>query len=753
MFYKLKDLVVNKNAAGNRLLFTIAAMVLVRMFAFSQTPRDIVNGNLIQFNDNGFWCWFQDERAVVDIATSKMIIASAAYGGVRNGADDVVFFDFQSGTSKRYVLNQWSTNADDHNSAGLIIRPDGKYLAMYDQHYDNYVTRYRIFDGTTWAPEQTYDWRTKPGGIDYTLAYNNIYYLSAEGRMYDFQRANHRTPNFLISSNMGDTWLWGGQLTTNNSNTYNKGYYKYWGNGIDRIDFVFTEQHPRDTTTSIYHGYIKGGKAYTSDGTLADSDIFDTLFIPTFKNFTKVFAEGTIMGNITMRRCWQTDVMRYDDGTIATIITTRSNDNTQGNDAAINPDHNFIYCRYDGTKWSASYLGKAGKKMYSSETDYTGLAALCPNDPTMLFISTPYDPRDTSVSLGMREIWKGVTANNGASWTWSPITQNSIRDNFRPIVPLWDNNNLALLWCRGTYSAAQSFDASVVGILDHKSESVGKKTYVDADTVNTTLGSGAILTKTGPDTSAGVMDGRWHLKTGLGNGGTVFTSAELSSGENSPAIKTQINLPDAGSYDIWVNFWGSPVRTADWRIKAGLSTDNIQLFRSMACRQVDSADYTVTPILSGGNNISLYQAYIGRVQGVRSINVIVDDSAFTFGTATLRGDVNRTWYDGVSYASVNTVTNVADNKVRPAAFKLDQNYPNPFNPTTKISYSISKSNFVTLKIYDVLGREIQTLVNKFQEPNKYSIDFNAGELASGVYFYQLKAGNNFAEIKKMVSLK
>jgi hypothetical protein len=179
-------------------------------FACGQTPRDMVNGNLIQFNDNGLWCWYQDERAVVDIAGGRVILGSAASGAgvggpTRNGADNAVIFDLQTCTPERYVLNQWPYNCDDHNTAGIIVRPDGKYLAMYDQHYDNYVTRYRIFDGSSWATEQTYDWRTKPGGIDYTLAYNNIYYLSSEGRMYDFQRANHRTPNFLISSDLGDT--------------------------------------------------------------------------------------------------------------------------------------------------------------------------------------------------------------------------------------------------------------------------------------------------------------------------------------------------------------------------------------------------------------------------------------------------------------------------------------------------------------------------------------------------------------------
>jgi len=740
---------------GCKFLFTVTILVFIRNIAFSQTPKDVVNGNLLQFNDNGFWCWFQDERAVVDIAKGKLVVASAAYGGQRNGADDAVIFDLQTRTSTRYVLNQWSGNPDDHNSAGLLIRPDGKYLAMYDQHYDNYVTRYRIFDGTAWAPERNYDWRTKPGGIDYTLAYNNVYFLSAENRMYDFQRANHRSPNFLVSTDMGDTWTWGGQLSTNTSNSYNKGYYKYWSNGVDRIDFIFTEQHPRDTLTSIYHGYIKGGKSYNSDGNLADNDIADTTFIPGFWNFTKVFGNGTVMGKDTMWRCWQSDLMRYNDGTIAAIITARTNDSVSYAypDTRINPPHSFIYCRFDGTKWLYTFLGKAGFKFYPEEGDYIGLGALCPNDPNTLFISTPFDPRDTSKSLGIREIWKGVTANNGVSWSWTPITQNSVRDNFRPIVPQWDNNNMALLWCRGTYSSAQNFDAAVVGIMDRKLETVGKKTYVDADTLNTTFATGSLLAVTGPDTSAGIMNNKWHVKTGRGNGSTILTSADLTAGENAPAITTQVNLPDAGTYDVWVNFWGAPVRTSDWRIKAGLSANTMQLFRSMACKQVDSMDYTLAPVLSGGNNTFLYQAYLGRVQGVRSINVIVDDSAYTIGTSTLRGDVNRTWYDGISYASVKGVTNVAENKELPNNFVLNQNFPNPFNPTTKITYSISRSNFVTVIIYDVLGREIKTLVHTFQEPNKYSIDFNANNLASGVYFYQLKAGSDFAEIKKMILVK
>lgn len=88
----------------------------------------------------------------------------------------------------------------------------------------------------------------------------------------------------------------------------------------------------------------------------------------------------------------------------------------------------------------------------------------------------------------------------------------------------------------------------------------------------------------------------------------------------------------------------------------------------------------------------------------------------------------------------------------PVAFSLEQNYPNPFNPVTTIEYSIPKSSFVTLKIYDMLGNEIKKLVNEQKSPGYYRVDFNGSKMASGIYFYRLEA-NDFTTVKKMVLLK
>jgi hypothetical protein len=85
--------------------------------------------------------------------------------------------------------------------------------------------------------------------------------------------------------------------------------------------------------------------------------------------------------------------------------------------------------------------------------------------------------------------------------------------------------------------------------------------------------------------------------------------------------------------------------------------------------------------------------------------------------------------------------------------KLDQNCPNPFNPSTIISYSLPANNsFVSLKVYDVIGREVATLVNKNVVAGEHQITFNAANLSSGIYLYQIRAGN-FVQTKKMILLK
>ena len=111
-------------------------------------------------------------------------------------------------------------------------------------------------------------------------------------------------------------------------------------------------------------------------------------------------------------------------------------------------------------------------------------------------------------------------------------------------------------------------------------------------------------------------------------------------------------------------------------------------------------------------------------------------------------------YDMEIYtAAINTIVGVEPiAKEVPAEYKLFQNYPNPFNPSTNIRYQVSNNGFVTLKIYDVLGKEISTLVNEKHVAGTYEVAFNATQYPSGVYFYKLTT-DRYTDTKKMILLK
>jgi hypothetical protein len=104
-------------------------------------------------------------------------------------------------------------------------------------------------------------------------------------------------------------------------------------------------------------------------------------------------------------------------------------------------------------------------------------------------------------------------------------------------------------------------------------------------------------------------------------------------------------------------------------------------------------------------------------------------------------------FDGTYYYS-----NVVDVEISPSSFSLSQNYPNPFNPVTSIQYTVGSKQLVTLKAYDVLGNEVSTLVNEEKTAGSYTVKFDGSTLASGIYLYQMKAGD-FTATRKLILLK
>ena len=110
-------------------------------------------------------------------------------------------------------------------------------------------------------------------------------------------------------------------------------------------------------------------------------------------------------------------------------------------------------------------------------------------------------------------------------------------------------------------------------------------------------------------------------------------------------------------------------------------------------------------------------------------------------------------FSGYLFRSINPTTPVEyENDQYPSNHFLSQNYPNPFNPATMISYQIPQAGFVTLKVYDILGREVTILINEEKPAGSYEVQFTASGLTSGIYFYQIKAGE-YSETKKMLMIK
>lgn len=155
---------------------------------------------------------------------------------------------------------------------------------------------------------------------------------------------------------------------------------------------------------------------------------------------------------------------------------------------------------------------------------------------------------------------------------------------------------------------------------------------------------------------------------------------------------------------------------------------------------------------SGTPKDGIYTAQVTIPKGAQSGNWVVFSNSFV--DSLNNSSVWPVYPTSQQYLVVQdtVITSIALSSRIPKEFVLSQNFPNPFNPTTTIEYTISKSSYVTLKVYDILGREIKTLVDEDEQPGYYHATFSAFGLPSGIYFYRLQAGT-FRETKRLTILK
>ncbi|MBN1309273.1 MAG: hypothetical protein JXA18_15220 [Chitinispirillaceae bacterium] len=739
----------------NRCTLILIALFIGTIRSETRERPDVVAGNLRQFNDNGAWSFRKNQQIVIDIEKNRLLAGSVACslgvaGAERAGNVEVVLCDLTTGAVEWDTLRTGDPDSflgDERQSPAFVIRPDGGYLALFAPYFRDIGSYYRIAEEgfwVEWNEVMRFDWSIESAGVvNLPIAYSNPEYLSSEQRMYNFVGGSDGSAHLMVSDDSGVAWSYGGHLLNPSANAEpGKSFCTYRGNGVERIDVVVTEYHGDTTPSNLYHGYIRDNALHNSVGSVIDASIFDTLAVPQPDQLTEVLSDGTVLDDDAIRPCRNLDLQYYGGDTVAAVVLARIGGDREGADRATNPDYCFVYCRFDGKEWKRVMLGKTGLKPDAVEQEDAGSAALDPHDKNIVYLSSIRSPRNDSL-LGVYELFKGMTGDQGATWEWVPITWNSDRDNFHPVVPKWDINNTALLWLRGSRLSAQQYDAAIVGAIDHEGETTGKKDYVDAGRHNCLIGCGVDSLDLSLDESTGGSDHRWHERPDYGNNQTVLVSAEEAEGEDAPLIKEGVAVAEAGIYDFWANFWGKPDTRSDWQISTGLSPISLQIFRQMACRTVNTDEYDAPPLVNIGDTLFLYQAYAGRdtVAAGELVWIFIDDHITGDGHSfEQEGDEKRTWFDGISYAPVAAAGRIAGKTV-PAVFSSHLKlHPLPSRSLLNVTYSIDRTETVELALFNTRGRLIRSHGPTMRRPGTHTDSFYTGRLAAGVYVCRCAAG-------------
>ncbi|MCF7669686.1 MAG: BNR repeat-containing protein [Verrucomicrobia bacterium] len=402
-----------------------------------------VAGKAVTLCTNGGWCWYQDPRAITD--GDKIIAGSVSSPG---GDIQVTGWDTASGRFTTTMLHE-GLQSDDHAVPAFALLPDGRYLAAYSKHGNDRSMRFRVSSEPSKLKEWDKEIKVDAGA---GVTYANLLILGNGKRFYNFHRGIGWDPNYLVSTN-GTDWSYGGRLLAGPG----RPYLKYASDGLNKIHFITTEQHPRDFDNSIYHGFISNNTVYRSDGTRVTSLSGSKKSAATPSDFTQVF-EGD-MDNVA----WTIDIELDAEGNPYIAFSVQKNRDDQ--------DHRYYYARWSDNGWHVNQMTYAGSCLYDPENDYTGLVALHPDDPNVVFISADAHPVTgeplISAADGKRhyEIFEGRSSDAGRTWEWEPITMNSTEDNLRPIVPAWDRPKTALLWLRGSYSTYTDYRLRVMGLI------------------------------------------------------------------------------------------------------------------------------------------------------------------------------------------------------------------------------------------------------------------------------------------------
>ncbi|MDP4176316.1 MAG: T9SS type A sorting domain-containing protein, partial [Bacteroidota bacterium] len=195
------------------------------------------------------------------------------------------------------------------------------------------------------------------------------------------------------------------------------------------------------------------------------------------------------------------------------------------------------------------------------------------------------------------------------------------------------------------------------------------------------------------------------------------------------------------------------VLLAQWiQVPAGLDSAYNDVF--VAVKSINDAEYSTPVNLTNTPNMDESSTHLAPMLKTNGNGSFTAFTQYTYGPGETgpRWDPATTAVSYVAPYTFNATVGVNEGFTTVNSFTLDQNYPNPFNPSTIIKYTLAEKNNVSLKVYDMLGREVASLVNGLQDAGAHQISFNGKNLSSGMYIYTIKSGN-FTQSKKMLLMK
>ncbi len=405
--------------------------------------------------DDGCWTWFNDERALVD--GNSLIIGSIDSAGVSRV--DVVTLRNTEGTVtvQPYPLSRWKSK-DDHNNPALLKLSNGQLLAAYAKHHLEPICYWRLarmHQSTVglqldWGPERQ---MTVPA----KATYNNLFQLTEENdRIYNFIRCVGFNPNVMVSDDQGQSWS-DPLVLIKSGGDGTRPYVKYFSNGKDRIDFLYTDGHPRqEPTNNVYHLFYQDGAFRRSDGSVIKTweQLSSSPLVP--RDGTVVY-DGSRAG-----RGWVWD-FEYDLTGQPVAAYINSFDHEVGNDLR------YRYGRwFDADQaWSERQIAYAGTHLYVPENHYAGGIAIDPENIDQIYISADVNPvNGKPLTSGHYQIFQGVTSDQGQTWGWTQLTFDSEVDNIRPIVPRNHGCTHCVIWLQGEYRTYTDYQTRIVGIIE-----------------------------------------------------------------------------------------------------------------------------------------------------------------------------------------------------------------------------------------------------------------------------------------------